>query len=613
MMKRKTSADNGRASENDSDPEKLQTPGDGESVSSCDPSPEPTVEKPQVIDPPYSVFTPAQKRLIVFFGSMGALFSPMSTTIYLPALNTLAADLHVSNADINLTITTFLVRSNCANAGSKSRCFFLRKLTSSAQILQGIAPTFVAGFSDTAGRRPAYIACLIIYIAANIGLALQRNYAALMVLRCLQSAGSSGTVALSYGLTADVVTSAERGVYVGFASVPVIAGPILGPIIGGLISQYLGWEWIFWFLTILSGLYFVFYLLFFPETCRKVVGDGSLYPPLINRDITSIMRERRRRRKGIPVNERMQAEVAKTYRLSMPNPFSTLSIIADRSSAIILVCGGLVVACLYAINTGIPSQFHDIYNFNDLQIGLVFIAFGDGSVVSAFTTGKLIDWNWRRTCRLHGFPLDKNHHQDLTNFPLEKARLQICLPLLYFAGICIITFGWVLHFRTSLAGPLIMLFLIGYGVIAAFQILQILMVDLNPGKAAASTAANNLFRCLLGAASTSVIMPMIDAMGVGWTYTFAAVVWMTISGALIYLIKVGPRWRIAKREKVERKERERDGTNERRDDEAPADNEDREDKSMNKDTIGGGDTQITPGDTMSGKRGKESAVDGITE
>lgn len=59
--------------------------------------------------PPYSIFKPWQKKLIVFAASFGAVFSPMSTTIYLPALNSIASELHVSNADINLTVTTFLV------------------------------------------------------------------------------------------------------------------------------------------------------------------------------------------------------------------------------------------------------------------------------------------------------------------------------------------------------------------------------------------------------------------------------------------------------------------------------------------------------------------------
>ena len=248
--------------------------------------------------------------------------------------------------------------------------------------------------------------------------------------------------------------------------------------------------------------------------------------------------------------------MAKNYNLHVPNPLSTLVIIADKESAIILVCGGLVVACLYAVNTGIPSQFGSIYGFDELKLGLVFIPFGAGSLVSAFTTGKLIDWNWRRLAKKSGFPVRKNRHQDLTNFPVERARLQICMPLLYLSCICMIIYGWVLNFRTSLAGPLVILFFTGYGIIAAFQIMQILMVDLNPGRAAASTAANNLFRCLLGAGSTAVVIPMIERMGVGWTYTFAALVWTLFSPLLIWIISVGPKWRKEKKAKADQKEQD---------------------------------------------------------
>jgi MFS family permease len=52
--------------------------------------------------------------------------------------------------------------------------------------MQGLAPAFIGRLSDDAGRRPAYFLCFVIYIAANIGLALQNSYPALMVLRCVQ-------------------------------------------------------------------------------------------------------------------------------------------------------------------------------------------------------------------------------------------------------------------------------------------------------------------------------------------------------------------------------------------------------------------------------------------
>lgn len=61
-------------------------------------------------DKPYSVFTLWQKRFIILASSVGTFISPLTSNIYFPALNTIASDLHVSISQINLTITTYMVR-----------------------------------------------------------------------------------------------------------------------------------------------------------------------------------------------------------------------------------------------------------------------------------------------------------------------------------------------------------------------------------------------------------------------------------------------------------------------------------------------------------------------
>ena len=155
----------------------------------------------------FSVFTVNQKRAIVSVGSLAALFSPFSSSSYFPALDTIASALSVPTSHINLTVTTYLV----SDAVDVRFVTHTAKLWSS-KIMQGVAPMLIAGFSDTAGRRPAYIICFTIYLAANLGLGLQKSYPALLVLRCVQSAGSSGTVALANGLVGDMVSSAENEV-----------------------------------------------------------------------------------------------------------------------------------------------------------------------------------------------------------------------------------------------------------------------------------------------------------------------------------------------------------------------------------------------------------------
>jgi MFS-type transporter involved in bile tolerance (Atg22 family) len=212
-----------------------------------------SVEIPTETAPPYTVFSKGQVRFIIAMAAFAGSISPLSATIYFPALNVLARDLHVSSADINLTLTTYM-------------------------ILQGISPTLFCDLADNLGRRPVIIAGFIIYIGACLGLALQESFPLLLFLRCLQSAGTSSTVAISVSIAADVSTQSERGVYMGWVTSGTAVGTAVGPIIGGLLSHYLGWQSIFWFLAIVVSVYMVPLVLSFPETARNVVGNGSTRP-----------------------------------------------------------------------------------------------------------------------------------------------------------------------------------------------------------------------------------------------------------------------------------------------------------------------------------------------
>lgn len=172
-------------------------------------------------------------------------------------------------------------------------------------------------------------------------------------------------------------------------------------------------------------------------------------------------------------------------------------------------------------------------------------------MISAFTTGKLIDWNYRRHAKRLDFPLVKNRQTDLANFPVELARMQICLPLLVIGAIAVVAYGWILTQRVSLAAPIIMLFIFGYTLIAGSQALNVLMVDLWPTQPAAATAASNVTRCLLGAAASAAIGPMSQAMGYGWSYTVLAALFLVSSIGPLASMRYGMRWRAQKKARQE--------------------------------------------------------------
>ena len=128
-------------------------------------SPGGSAESPDDIK--YSNFTKGQKRWIVLLVAFAGMFSPLSSFICYPAIHTIALDLGVTITLINLTVTSYM-------------------------IVSGITPAVVGDMADMVGRRPVYLATFMMYFAANIGLALQKSYPALLILRMLQSAGGSG-------------------------------------------------------------------------------------------------------------------------------------------------------------------------------------------------------------------------------------------------------------------------------------------------------------------------------------------------------------------------------------------------------------------------------------
>ena len=414
--------------------------------------------------------------------------------------------------------------------------------------MQGLAPTFIGTLSDS-GRRAAYITAFTIYAIANIGLALQNSYPALMVLRCVQSAGSSGTVSLANAVVVDLVTSAERGTYVSWTSVIPQLGPSVGPIIGGLLAQFVNWHFIFWFLLIVTAVVFFPMLVFFPETCRKIVDDGSIPPPKWLRCYTNVIIEQRLRREGKDLRYEERDRRSKERPWRFPNPLDAFVLLFRKEVGFPLIFNALLTSAYYAITVLIPSQFGLVYGFNELQISLCYIPLGMGSMCAALVRGPAINSRFKHHADRLGISVDKSKHFDLSDFPIERARLEVGFPTLIGASLFIIGFGWLIEARVHLSAPLIFLFCIGFCVSATINTIQVLMVDIYPGKAGTVTASNNLLRCWVGAGATAAVVPMIDRIGNGWTGTFFGGLLLLFSPGLFYIMRQGPKWRKARRQK----------------------------------------------------------------
>ena len=470
--------------------------------------------------PPYSLFNAWEKRGIVLMVSVASFFSPVSANIYFPALNTLSQEYRVSTTAMNLTLTAYM-------------------------LFQGVAPSFTGSLSDNIGRRPVYLLCFVIYIAANTGLALQHQFAALMVLRCLQSSGSSGTIALGNAVISDIASPAERGSYVGYVSLGIVTGVSLGATLGGILSDFLGWRSIFWFLVISAGVVAILVLLFLPETARAVVGNGSTNPPKRNLSLWDLLPSTKRRRATSTTLTAEESAGAGSKGKRFVNPFMTLRMCADKEAGIVLLVNGIVFAGYSALVSAIPSQFHTLYGFDDLHIGLSFIPIGVSAAISGIAAGHAIDWNYARHARRLNLSVAEARQlsRDLGNFPIERVRCEIGCPALAFAIVAFAVYGWLLSSRVSVAGPLVMLFIVGLGVNGLLTVLTVLMVDVYPQAPATATAAQNLVRCWLGAGSSAAIVPLTNAISNGCAYTLIALLCLLMAPWLWVIMCWGPKWR----------------------------------------------------------------------
>jgi EmrB/QacA subfamily drug resistance transporter len=100
--------------------------------------------------------------------------------------------------------------------------------------------------SDIHGRRITMLAAIVIFVVGSIACALAPSMTALILARGLQGLGGGGLISLAQTIIADIVAPKERGKYqIFFASVYLLAS-LMGPMLGGFLTEHLHWSLIFW-------------------------------------------------------------------------------------------------------------------------------------------------------------------------------------------------------------------------------------------------------------------------------------------------------------------------------------------------------------------------------
>jgi len=309
----------------------------------------------------------------------------------------------------------------------------------------GIGPMFLTPLQEmpSIGRTPVYIISLAIFVLFNVPIIKAPNFGTILVFRFLTGFVGSPALATGGASMSDLFQPQRLPYMIGIWALGAVAGPILGPVIGGFAAQAKDWKWPIYELMWISGFSLVFLSLFLPETLESTI---------------LLKRARRLRRLTGNRELRSQGELDQAAMTKQQILFESLArpfLLATEPSVFFLnLYLGLVYSVFYLWFEAFPLVFGDIYHFN-LGVGsLPFVGF----VVTGAATYTL----YCLYLRYHMEPRWIKH-----GGLAPETRLEIGLIASVFIPISLFMFGWGAH--THWIVPVIAAALYLPGIFLCFQ------------------------------------------------------------------------------------------------------------------------------------------------
>ena len=287
------------------------------------------------------------------------------------------------------------------------------------------------------------------------------------------------------------------------------------------MATFRPWRYIFWLLAALNGFAAVLVLIFFPETIAHKSNaqfKGKSFPQQTKQLGSHIC----------PI--RIDRLV-----FSYPNIF------------LASLAAGTLVWNQYALLTPIRYVLNPRFHLTTpVEAGLFYLAPGCGYLAGAFVGGRWADLVARKYARIR------------SGQRVPEDRLRSCVPFICIATpACVLVYGWTVDREVGgVSVPVISMFLQGVATMFCFPSLNTYGLDVmqEKGRSEEVVAANFVFRYVFAAVGTGVVLPAVQALGVGWFSTISALLLTAVGGAVFLIAEYGHQWREAVDAKLQAKE-----------------------------------------------------------
>lgn len=354
------------------------------------------------------------KWFITFIVAFSAAAAPAGSSIFFPSLDEVTKDLNTTPTITNLSVSLYMLS-------------------------MAIFPLWWSAFSETSGRRTVYLTSFAIFtIFACLG-AISTSISMLIVMRMLSGGAAASVQAVGAGTIADLWEVKERGRAMGIFYLGPLCGPLIAPIIGGLIAQRWNWRATLWTLAIYGVLTWTFIFFALPETLksRKNLAEEAIVEEL--QEEAASTRPTLSRTSTREHVQKKSREYLKMARIMLIDPLKVLAYLRFPAVLLTVYYASVTFGSLYVLNVSIQYTFaNKPYDFSTIIIGLLYIPNSVGYVSASLVGGRWMDSIMRREA-LKANRVDEDGK--LKYIPEDRMRENAWLGALLYPA-ALLWFGW---------------------------------------------------------------------------------------------------------------------------------------------------------------------------
>ncbi|GFP55877.1 MFS transporter cpaT [Trichoderma asperellum] len=441
-------------------------------------------------------FPSSRKWLITSLLSIITFMTPFASSILAPALAAMQKDFGVTDVTLgSMPVSIFLLG-------------------------YAIGPILLSPLSEIYGRNLILITASAWFCFWLVGCALAPSLNTLIFFRFMTGIGGSGSLTIGGGILADMFPVTSRGKAMTIWMLGPIVGPSIAPVIGGFVSETIGWRWTSWLSCIPAAVAVVAMVFLSRETNAHVLiaqKTKKLQKELNRPELKSCYVD-----PDAPVLSKRQILLFGLIRpmkmlFRSPNIFGLSLYIS------------FAYGCLYLLYNTIPTVFEGSYGWSLGITGITYVSLLFGYIVSLTFFALLSDSTIIRMTAANGGVYE------------PEMRLPDCV---WFALILPTTFfwyGWAADKAVHWIVPIIGIVPFGIGILGVLLPIQTYIVDAYPEYAASGLAAFSVLRNSLAAFLPLAGPQLYKSLGVGWGNSLLGFIAIGLTPIPILMYKYG-RW-----------------------------------------------------------------------